>query len=87
MDVLTVRVEIDAIDDQIVALLARRHELAQAAQADREWNGRGGRDRVRERQVLDRVRERAGYPAEVVERIWTAMFEAPVGDVPSKISE
>lgn len=71
-----IRREIDQVDDEVCALLARRHELARRAAFDRSWAGRPDRDRRREAEVLARVRGRVGYAPEVADKVWGALFDA-----------
>ncbi len=60
MELNDIRREIDAIDDELVQLFARRMDMIDAvARAKRESN-RPIRDRSRERQILSRVTARAG---------------------------
>lgn len=73
-----VRNEIDALDKQLVTLIAKRCECVRAAAAfKKDSDAVRAPDRVQ--QVIDKVRRQAqqeGLPEEVIEQIYRAMIEA-----------
>ena len=73
-----VRAAIDAIDDELVALLARRQGyVEQAATFKRDATEVRGAER--RRLVMERIRERAeaaGLAPDVADAVWTAMIDA-----------
>lgn len=72
------RAAIDALDDQIVALLAKRQEHVKRAAAFKTDEA-AVRAPARRAAVMARLRERAGSEGvapEVVERVYTAMIDA-----------
>jgi chorismate mutase len=77
-DLAAVRAAIDRLDDDVVALLARREELVRAA-GRLKADGAAVRAPGRVEQVVARARERAtahGASPEVVERVYRAMTAA-----------
>ncbi|NEM06451.1 GNAT family N-acetyltransferase [Geodermatophilus normandii] len=77
-DLAAVRAAIDRLDDDVVALLARREELVRAA-GRLKADGAAVRAPGRVEQVVARARERAtahGASPEVVERVYRAMIAA-----------
>jgi len=77
MSLIALRAEIDAIDVQLVDLLARRQQLVQGAAAfKRDANEVRGADR--RRLIMERLRRRAadqGLDPQVVDAVWTAMID------------
>ena len=77
MSLIALRAEIDAIDDQLVDLLARRQQLVQGAAAfKRDADEVRGADR--RRLIMERLRLRAadqGLDPQVVDAVWTAMID------------
>ncbi|GAB3301195.1 hypothetical protein GCM10027451_04180 [Geodermatophilus aquaeductus] len=77
-DLAAVRAAIDRLDDDVVALLARREELVRAA-GRLKADGAAVRAPGRVEQVVARARERAvshGASPQVVERVYRAMIGA-----------
>ncbi len=78
MSLAEVRAQIDQLDDEIVALLARRQQqVKQAATYKRDETAVHAPDR--RAQMMRRLRERAveeDVDTEVVERVYTAMVDA-----------
>ena len=74
VEISEVREAINEVDDRILALLRQRYDLAVRAHEIRSRVG-AGRNATRENEVISRVRFRGGYPVEVVERIWRALFD------------
>jgi isochorismate pyruvate lyase len=73
-----VRAEIDAIDDAIIDLLARRQGLVRRA-ADFKRDADEVRGEDRRRAVMQRLERRAaalGLDGDVVTAVWTAMIDA-----------
>ena len=77
MSLIALRAEIDAIDDQLVELLAQRQQLVQGAAAfKRDADEVRGADR--RRLIMERLRRRAadeGLDPQVVDVVWTAMID------------
>ncbi len=77
MSLIALRAEIDAIDDQLVDLLARRQQLVQGAAAfKRDADEVRGADR--RRLIMERLQRRAadqGLDPQVVDAVWTAMID------------
>jgi isochorismate pyruvate lyase len=72
-----VRAEIDAVDDALVALLARRLAAIRRA-SDLKSHPDEALVAWRVEQVAERVRDRAqavGFDADAAERIWRAMMD------------
>jgi isochorismate pyruvate lyase len=72
-----VRAEIDAIDDELVALLERRMRAIRRA-SELKQRPEDARVPWRVEEVAQRVREaaqRAGFDPDAAERIWRAMME------------
>jgi chorismate mutase len=73
----TIRAEIDALDDQIVDLLAQRQQLVKRAAAFKR-DADEVRGEQRRRLLMERLRERAadaGLDPRVVDAVWTAMID------------
>ena len=73
MTLQDLRAEIDATDDALLALLAKRGKLVRAVWALKQAAGEERLDVAREAQVLLRLREQGaalGLDANDVERIW-----------------
>ena len=78
MSLNVLRAEIDAIDDQIVDLLAQRQQLVQRAAAFKR-NADEVRGADRRRLLMERLRLRAadaGLEPQIVDAVWTAMIDA-----------
>ncbi len=78
MSLAEVRTRIDELDDQIVALLARRQRHVKQA-ARYKQDDTAVRVPGRRAQMMRRLRERAveeGVDPEVVESVYTAMIDA-----------
>ena len=77
MSLIALRAEIDAIDDQLVDLLAQRQQLVERAAAfKRDADEVRGEDR--RRLLMERLRKRAtdaGLEPQVVDAVWTAMID------------
>jgi len=72
------RAEIDAIDDQLVGLLARRQQLVERA-ASFKRDADEVRGEERRRQLMERLHGRAadaGLDPKIVDAVWTAMIDA-----------
>lgn len=83
-DLGAIRAEIDVVDDEIAALLARRFALAKSAAFTRSWSGRP-RDTARETAIVTRLRDRCGYAPGTVETVFRELFdgaprEASIGE-------
>lgn len=75
-----VRAGVDALDREIVALLARRFGYMRAAARIKTERG-AVRDEPRKREVIANARaaaEAAGLPGETVARLWDALVEASI---------
>ena len=78
MSLNALRAEIDAIDDQIVDLLAQRQQLVERAAAFKR-NANEVRGADRRRLLMERLRLRAadaGLEPQIVDAVWTAMIDA-----------
>ena len=78
MSLNVLRAEIDAIDDQIVDLLAQRQQLVERAAAFKR-NADEVRGADRRRLLMERLRLRAadaGLEPQIVDAVWTAMIDA-----------
>lgn len=72
------RAEIDAIDAQMVELLARRFEVVQAVIAVKKAEGLEALLPERVEDVIEKVSagaEAKGVPPELVEKLWRVMIE------------
>jgi len=77
MSLSELRAEIDAIDDQLVDLLAQRQRLVERAAAFKN-DAEEVRGADRRRLLMERLRRRAtdsGLDPQVVEAVWTAMID------------
>jgi len=75
-----VRAGVDALDAQLVAMLARRFAYMDAA-ARIKMDRTAVRDEARKQQVIDHVRgaaANAGIPVEAVGEIWELLVEASI---------
>src|SRR6188768_708857 len=81
VSLIALRAEIDAIDDQLIDLLAQRQRLVERAAAfKRDADEVRGEDR--RRRLMERLRQRAtdaGLEPQVVDAVWTAMIDVFVG--------
>lgn len=69
------RAGIDAVDDEIAVLLARRQALTAAVQDHKERGGHAGRDRERERVIAERMARHApGLGADRMARVMDAVI-------------
>jgi len=69
------RAGIDAVDDEIAVLLARRHALTAAVQEHKERGGHAGRDPDRERAIAERMARHApGLGVERMARVVDAVI-------------
>ena len=70
-----IRVEIDALDDELAALVARRLKLTDAVAAAKGVSGRPVNDPVREREILTRLSRQVGEDAaRGVRTVYAAIF-------------
>lgn len=78
-DLDELRREIDALDDELVALLDRRAGLSHAVARVKRCTGEPVLDPERERRIVERVLRRAGegarFPDEDLRAIFRAIFE------------
>lgn len=75
-----VRAGVDAIDQELIALLGRRFAYMDAAARIKTERG-DVRDEVRKAQVLDNVKlaaDRNAVPVEVATSIWNQLVEASI---------
>jgi len=75
--VATCRAELDAIDREVLALLARRRELVRALFALKDAQGVPRLDAARERALLDARRELSvalGLPPELSDQVFRAVL-------------
>jgi isochorismate pyruvate lyase len=78
LDISQVRAAIDALDDQVIALLARRVQYVERAAALKPEAGIPARAPDRVRQVLDRVEAGAraqGLPTDLAATLWRVMID------------
>lgn len=69
------RDQIDEVDDELSVLLARRSALTAAVQEHKEVGGREGRDPEREREIADRMSQRApGLGGDRIGRVMDAVI-------------
>ncbi len=72
-DLTSLRAAIDALDDQLLGLLAQRLGLARTLGA---LKPKPGRDPGREAEVIARLTAQGALPAELISLIWQAFFAA-----------
>jgi len=73
------RAQIDALDDQILALLAKRYALLPEVVKVKAAHGISHRVQGRVQQVIDRnvaTGEKLGLPEQMVREVWDAIIEA-----------
>ena len=76
MELQDIRRNIDAIDDELVQLFARRMDCARAVAAAKRETGRAIRDRAREREIVNRLTARAGEEyAPYVKTLYSQIFD------------
>lgn len=77
------RLELDALDGQLLALLKQRGRLVRAAMEARLAMGEAGRDRSREQELVGRLLESweasaedaGAYDSSLILRVWQVLFE------------
>jgi isochorismate pyruvate lyase len=77
-DLSQVRADIDALDDQLIALLARRVQYVECAAALKTGAGMPANAPDRVREVLNRVEAGArtqGLPADLAAILWRTMID------------
>ena len=72
----TLRAEVDAVDDRLLAALAERLDLARRLGQAKAQAGAAGRDPARERAIVARLAEQGPVPADLVAHVWAALFTA-----------
>lgn len=80
-DMATLRAHIDALDEQLVALLAQRHALIARAATIKERIGLPARIDDRVEEVVANARHHAashGLDAALIETIWRQLVEAAI---------
>lgn len=80
-DMPTLRAEIDALDQQLVALLARRHALIDRAAQIKSGNGWPARIPQRVEEVVANVRGHAAQhnlDPDLYDRIWRILIDAAI---------
>lgn len=75
MELSDIRKEIDAVDDRILELFLRRMELAEAVAAYKRERNQPILNKDREKEILDKVTERAGSRAPYARRLFAALME------------
>jgi chorismate mutase/GNAT superfamily N-acetyltransferase len=79
------RRQIDAVDDDLAALLARRLALTSAVQRHKPVGGRAGRDPEREREIAERMATHApGFGADRLARIVHTIIEESLDAEPDQ---
>ena len=80
-DMPALRLEIDALDAELMALLARRHALIDRAARIKSGNGWPARIPERVEQVVSNVRAHAirhGLDPDLYDRLWRELIEAAI---------
>ncbi|MDN5569111.1 MAG: chorismate mutase [Paracoccus sp. (in: a-proteobacteria)] len=80
-DMPALRNEIDALDAQLMALLARRHALIDRAAQIKTGNGWPARIPERVEQVVANIRDHAaqhGLDPDLYDRLWRDLIEAAI---------
>ncbi|TJZ90744.1 chorismate mutase [Paracoccus gahaiensis] len=80
-DMATLRVEIDALDARLMALMAERHALIDRAAQIKSGNGMPARIDARVEEVVANVRAHAqghGLDPDLYDRIWRLLIEAAI---------
>lgn len=80
-DMPALRVEIDALDRDLMALMARRHALIDRAAQIKTGNGWPARIPARVEEVVDNVRRYAtehGLDPDLYDRLWRDLIEAAI---------
>lgn len=75
-DIEALRLRIDAIDDRLVDLVARRLEIAEALGEAKAAGGFTGRDPEREAEIVARLSATGAAPPELIALVWQALFTA-----------
>ena len=76
MELQDIRRNIDAIDDELVQLFARRMDCAREVAAAKRETGRAIRDRAREREIVNRLTAKAGDTyAPYVKALYSHIFD------------
>lgn len=81
LDMPALRQEIDALDGQLMALLARRHALIDRAAQIKTSNGWPARIPERVEQVVANIRDHAtahGLDPDLYDRLWRDLIEAAI---------
>ncbi|CAM3217278.1 chorismate mutase [Paracoccus nototheniae] len=80
-DMAALRTEIDAVDAQLMALLARRHALIDRAAQIKSGNGLPARIEARVEEVVANIRDHArghGLDPDLYDRLWRQLIEAAI---------
>ncbi|WP_168217571.1 chorismate mutase [Paracoccus liaowanqingii] len=80
-DMAALRVEIDALDARLMALMARRHALIDRAAQIKSGNGMPARIDARVEEVVANVRAHAmdhALDPDLYDRIWRLLIEAAI---------
>ncbi|MFN3278639.1 MAG: chorismate mutase [Paracoccus hibiscisoli] len=89
-DMPALRVEIDALDAQLMALLARRHALIDRAAQIKAGNGMPARIDDRVEEVVANVRRHAqghGLDPDLYDRLWRQLIEAAIAQEERQLSK
>lgn len=89
-DMPALRVEIDALDAQLMALLARRHALIDRAAQIKAGNGMPARIEARVEEVVANIRRHAvthGLDPDLYDRLWRQLIEAAIAQEERQLSK
>ncbi|MDY6045159.1 MAG: chorismate mutase [Peptoniphilus sp.] len=75
MSIESMRREIDAIDNELIALLDRRFALSVAIGEEKKKEERSVEDGRREEEILARIRERSAGRGEEIAELYATLFE------------
>ena len=77
MDILKLRKEINLIDKEILATLAKRFDLIKEIKAFKQRNNLGIEDKNREKEIIDALvnaNKHKEITPDLIEKIWSAIF-------------
>lgn len=74
--IATLRAQVDAVDDRLLAALAERLSLARQLGEAKAHAGLTGRDPTRERAIVARLAGQGRVPPDLVAHVWAALFTA-----------
>jgi len=89
-DMAALRARIDAVDAQLMALMAHRHALIDRAAQIKAGNGLPARIEARVEQVVANVRDHArdhGLDPDLYDRLWRQLIEAAIAQEDRQLNQ